>query len=264
MILFLPKKAGPKAIKNEPKKPIITPKILTKVGFSFKIKLAAMAFIRGTVAKIAIEAVAEVLDNPAKKKIPFKPDPNKPTKSIGKRSALFTFKRPFAKAKGKRIMNAKTFLKKAKENGGTSCKPCLVTTGPIPQTIAAKIKAETAKVLLDIFDDTGISNDCTTITILTKCTFKCTFRNMQVITTTQLRTKSKELVKVLQEGHSVDLIHRSKVVGEIKPKIYDPKPFDADKFLKIVKKLNFPKLTPKQIEARYRKAMMEKHGQSLS
>lgn len=87
---------------------------------------------------------------------------------------------------------------------------------------------------------------------------------MQIITTTQLRTKSKELVKTLQEGRSVDLIHRSKVVGEIKPKIYDPKPFDPDKFLKIVEKLNFPSLTPKQIDARYRKAMMKKHGQNLS
>lgn len=87
---------------------------------------------------------------------------------------------------------------------------------------------------------------------------------MQTITTTELRTKSKELVKVLQEGHSVDLIHRSKVVGEIKPKIYDPKPFNLDDFLKVVEKLNFPRLTPRQIEARYRKAMMKKHGQGLS
>jgi len=83
---------------------------------------------------------------------------------------------------------------------------------------------------------------------------------MHYITTTDLRTKSKELVKVLQEGHSVNLIHRSKIVGEIKPKIYDPKPFDPDSFAKIVKKLNFPKLTPKQIETRYRVAMMKKHG----
>ncbi len=87
---------------------------------------------------------------------------------------------------------------------------------------------------------------------------------MQVITTTQLRTRSKELVKALKEGYSVDLIHRSRVVGEIKPKAYDPKPFDPDEFVKIVKKLNFPKLTPRQIEARYRAAMMKKHGKSLS
>lgn len=87
---------------------------------------------------------------------------------------------------------------------------------------------------------------------------------MQIITTTQLRTKSKELVKVLREGRSVDLIHRSKIVGEIRPKIYDPKPFDPHKFAKIVKKLNFPSLTPQQIEARYRAAMIKKHGKSLS
>lgn len=87
---------------------------------------------------------------------------------------------------------------------------------------------------------------------------------MQIITTTQLRTRSKDLIKTLREGHSVDLIHRSKVVGEIKPKIYDPKPFDPVKFEKLVKKLNFPKLTPEQIETRYRAAMMKKHGKGLS
>lgn len=87
---------------------------------------------------------------------------------------------------------------------------------------------------------------------------------MQIITTTQLRTKTKELVKVLQEGRSIDLIHRSKIVGEIRPKIYDPKPFDAHKFAKIVKKLNFPSLTSKQIEARYKAAMIKKHGKSIS
>ncbi|MBI2329938.1 hypothetical protein HYU94_00935 [Candidatus Daviesbacteria bacterium] len=87
---------------------------------------------------------------------------------------------------------------------------------------------------------------------------------MQYITTTELRTKSKKLIEILLEGQSVDLIHRSKVVGEIRPKIYDPKPFDSEKFLKIVEKLNLPKLTPRQIETRYRKAMIKKHGQNLS
>lgn len=87
---------------------------------------------------------------------------------------------------------------------------------------------------------------------------------MQYITTTQLRTKSKELVKVLQEGRSMDLIHRSKVIGEIKPKIYDPKPFDPDQFLKIVKKLNLPKLSYKERERRYRAHLMKKYGKGIS
>lgn len=87
---------------------------------------------------------------------------------------------------------------------------------------------------------------------------------MNYITTTDLRTKSKELVKTLQEGRSVDLLHRSRVVGEIKPKIYDPKPFDPNKFIKITKDLNLPRLTDRQKEARYRAAMMKKHGKNLS
>lgn len=87
---------------------------------------------------------------------------------------------------------------------------------------------------------------------------------MQYITTTELRTKSKKLVEALREGRSVNLVHRSKVVGEIKPKIYDPKPFDPDKFANLVKRLNLPKLTFKQMDARYRAAMMKKHGKSIS
>lgn len=86
---------------------------------------------------------------------------------------------------------------------------------------------------------------------------------MQVITTTELRTKSKQLVKALKEGKSVNLIHRSKIVGEIKPRIYDPKPFDAEAFLKIVKKMNLPKTTPAERERRYRAHLMKKYGKNL-
>lgn len=89
---------------------------------------------------------------------------------------------------------------------------------------------------------------------------------MQVITTTQLRTKSKELVKILQEGHSVDLIHRSKVVGEIKP-VYDFKPLTEEGVRRIqeaARKLNLPKLSYKEREKRYRKHLMEKYGKGIS
>ncbi len=87
---------------------------------------------------------------------------------------------------------------------------------------------------------------------------------MQLITTTELRTKTTELVKALREGRSVDLIHRSRVVGEIKPKIQDPKPFDPDKVAEIAKKLNLPKLSYKERERRYRAHLMKKYGKDLS
>lgn len=79
---------------------------------------------------------------------------------------------------------------------------------------------------------------------------------MQYITTTELRTKSKELVKTLQEGCSVDLIHRSKVIGKVEP-AYEPKPFDAKKFAQLVKNLNLPKTTYAQREKIYRSHLMK-------
>lgn len=86
---------------------------------------------------------------------------------------------------------------------------------------------------------------------------------MQTISTTELRTRSKDLVKVLNEGKRVDLIHRSKVVGQINPKGQSQKVFDAVRFLKIINKLNLPILTDEEIDKRYRKAMEKKHGKSI-
>lgn len=88
---------------------------------------------------------------------------------------------------------------------------------------------------------------------------------MQAITTTELRTKSKELVKVLQEGHSVDLIHRSRVVGRVQP-AQEPKPLtkeDIEKIKKLAKELNLPRLSYGERERRYRKHLMEKYGEGL-
>ena len=87
---------------------------------------------------------------------------------------------------------------------------------------------------------------------------------MNYITTTELRTKSKDILKALEEGHSIDLIHRSRIVGEIRPKIEDPKPFNTSEAAKIAERMNLPHLSPKQIEARYRAAMNKKHGKGLS
>ncbi len=87
---------------------------------------------------------------------------------------------------------------------------------------------------------------------------------MQIITSTELRTKSKQLIKSLKDGKTIELIHRSKTVALIKPKISEPKPFNPAELAKRVAKLNLPNLTAKQIEARYRAAMIKKNGQDLS
>ena len=89
---------------------------------------------------------------------------------------------------------------------------------------------------------------------------------MQYITTTQLRTKSSELIEALKRGSGVSLIHRSKVVGTIKPSI-KLKVFTKESILKLKKlaeELNLPKLSYKERERRYRKHLMEKYGKNFS
>jgi len=87
---------------------------------------------------------------------------------------------------------------------------------------------------------------------------------MQLITTTELRTKSKELVSTLLSGGSVDLIHRSRIIAELKPRKEEPKKFDAHRVIELARKLNLPKLSYAERDRRYREAMMKKHGSSIS
>jgi hypothetical protein len=83
---------------------------------------------------------------------------------------------------------------------------------------------------------------------------------MQMITFTQLRTQPRQLKQAIDDGQTIDLIHRSRVIAEIKPKTEDPKPFDPDKLFQIIKKLNLPQLSLKQRERNYRKHLLEKYG----
>jgi len=91
---------------------------------------------------------------------------------------------------------------------------------------------------------------------------------MIYITTTELRTKSSELVKNLQNGAKISLIHRSKVIGVIQPVEEELKLVDGATFQKAVKALQ--KLKPKKlipVEKRdevYRKHLEEKYGKNLS
>jgi antitoxin (DNA-binding transcriptional repressor) of toxin-antitoxin stability system len=88
---------------------------------------------------------------------------------------------------------------------------------------------------------------------------------MHTITTTQLRTQTTRLVHLLQQGEEVSLIHRSRVIGDVRPAPAKPTPvvFDAKKFIELTKKLNLPYLTPKQRERNYRRHMEQKYGKYL-
>lgn len=90
---------------------------------------------------------------------------------------------------------------------------------------------------------------------------------MQYISTTDLRTKSSELVAELKNGGKVSLIHRSQVIGEIMPKKEKPKTFTKSaiaKLEKLARELNLPKTSYKERERIYRKHLMEKYGKGLS
>lgn len=90
---------------------------------------------------------------------------------------------------------------------------------------------------------------------------------MEYITTTQLRTKSSQLISDLRKGKKVSLVHRSQVVGEITPtsSIEEKVIFDVEKFKEAMKALRPKKLIPrKDREKIYRKHLMEKYGKGLS
>jgi len=87
---------------------------------------------------------------------------------------------------------------------------------------------------------------------------------MNYITTTQLRTMSSKLINSLLRGEKVNLVHRSKLVGVIKPEIQKTKIFNAKRFLKNTRKIHLPILDDKKIEKRYREHLNEKYGKSIS
>lgn len=89
---------------------------------------------------------------------------------------------------------------------------------------------------------------------------------MQYITTTDLRTKSSQLVKTLQSGGRLTLVHRSKVIGKIEPVQEEAKPItDIGAFEKFLNSIKPKKLVPiKDREKIYRKHLEEKYGKDLS
>ena len=88
---------------------------------------------------------------------------------------------------------------------------------------------------------------------------------MQYISFTELRTKARNLAKSLEHGEEINLVRKSRIVGKIIPNTSESiKTIDAKKLQAKIDRLNFPSLTMKEMERRYRAAMMKKHGQGLS
>ena len=88
---------------------------------------------------------------------------------------------------------------------------------------------------------------------------------MQYITFTQLRTKSNKLAKTLEKGEEVKLVRRSVVIGKVIPeRDAKMKTINAKRLQAKINKLDLPTLTLKEIDRRYKTAMMKKHGQGLS
>ena len=89
---------------------------------------------------------------------------------------------------------------------------------------------------------------------------------MEYITATHLRTKSSQLISYLQKGMSVSLIHRSKIVGIIKPNTtLTAGPINVEELRKFLNKAKPKKIIPRsQREKIYRQHMMEKYGKGLS
>jgi len=82
---------------------------------------------------------------------------------------------------------------------------------------------------------------------------------MHRITATELRTKTNELIKTLENGASVDLIHRSKVVAKVEP-VLNLNLFNQDNFKKELENFQISKTTHQQRLNLYQKRLSKKYG----
>ena len=94
--------------------------------------------------------------------------------------------------------------------------------------------------------------------------FKCTYNGvMNYISTTGLRTQSSQLISLLSEGKTVELFHRSKLVGRVVPvKKIEKHKKDFSEFIVTLPKIK--RLTQKKAMKNYMESMVKKHGKDLS
>lgn len=86
---------------------------------------------------------------------------------------------------------------------------------------------------------------------------------MNYITTTELRTRSSELINFLLAGETVNLIHRSSIVGTIIPieeETGNLTKEDVRKIAQTLNLLNLPTTTPSERTKNYRLHLKKKYG----
>ena len=86
------------------------------------------------------------------------------------------------------------------------------------------------------------------------------------MTTTDLRRKTKELVRALENQERVTLVHRSRVIGHFEPKIEEkPAIKSVDELEKAIARMKPKKLVPRnKRDEVYRKNLEEKYGPIIS
>ena len=89
---------------------------------------------------------------------------------------------------------------------------------------------------------------------------------MDLITTTELRTKTPKVVSSLAKGLDLTLIHRSRAIGTIKSQPQDDvKPVKAALLAAALKKFEPKKeISYKELMKRYEQYIMYRHGPSIS
>jgi antitoxin (DNA-binding transcriptional repressor) of toxin-antitoxin stability system len=86
---------------------------------------------------------------------------------------------------------------------------------------------------------------------------------MNIITTTQLRTQTSQLIRTLAAGKDVTLIHRSKIVGKITAPPTFKKNITTQTLSDRIKSLHLKSTTPQSRDSKYREQIEEKYGQNI-
>ena len=87
---------------------------------------------------------------------------------------------------------------------------------------------------------------------------------MEYMTTTNLRTKTTQLVSALKKNNRISLIHRSKIVAIIQPIQASGKPFNAHLFAHYLKEIKLVPTSYRQKKVICQTHLNKGHGKNIS